>query len=114
MTADQFRRLALEFPGAVESSHMNHPDFRTGGKVFATLGYPDESWAMVKLTPDQQRLFVRESPRVFRPCKGVWGERGATNVHLESADEALVQAGLQAAYENVRTKVKKVRLTRQQ
>jgi hypothetical protein len=114
MIPDQFRKLALGFPDAIESSHMNHTDFRIDGKVFASLGYPDESWAMVKLTPDQQRLFVRETRRVFRPCKGVWGERGATNVHLESADQALVRAGLQAAYDNVRTKVKKVRSTRQQ
>jgi hypothetical protein len=38
MTPDQFRSLALRFPGVVESLHMNHPDFRIEGKVFATLG----------------------------------------------------------------------------
>ena len=32
MTPNQFRKLALGFDGAVESSHMNHPDFRVGGK----------------------------------------------------------------------------------
>jgi YjbR len=109
VTPDQFRRLALAFPDAVESSHMNHPDSRIGGKVFATLGYPNEGWAMVKLTPDQQNSFVRQSPSVFRPCKGVWGERGATNVRLDSADKALVQAALQVAHKNVRATVKKVR-----
>jgi hypothetical protein len=109
MTPDHFRSLALQFPGAVESSHMNHPDFRIGGKVFATLGYPDEGWAMVKLTPEQQSSFVRRSPRVFRPCKGVWGERGATNVHLGSSDKALVQAALRAACENFRPKVETAR-----
>ena len=50
MTADEFRRLALSLPEAVESSHMDHPDFRVAGKIFATLG-PDETWGMVKLTP---------------------------------------------------------------
>jgi hypothetical protein len=109
MTPDQFRSLALPFPGAVESSHMNHPDFRIGGKVFATLGYPDEGWAMVKLTPEQRGSFVRESPLVFRPCKGVWGERGATNVHLRSADKALVQTALRTAYKNVKGTVKQGR-----
>jgi hypothetical protein len=109
MTPDDFRRRALRFPGAVESSHMDHPDFRIGGKIFATLGYPDEGWAMVKLTPEQQASFIRESPLGFHPCKGVWGERGSTNVHLDSANEAQVQAALQAAYDNVRPKVKKAR-----
>jgi hypothetical protein len=102
MTPNDFRRHALRSRGAVESSHMDHPDFRIGGRIFATLGYPDEGWAMVKLTPEQQASFVRESSVVFRPCKGVWGERGATNVRLDLANEALVQAALQAAYENVR------------
>ena len=71
---------------------MNHPDFRIGVKVFATLGYPDESWAMVKLTPEE-RAFVEDAPLVFRACNGVWGQRGATNVHLVSADTPLVQGG---------------------
>ena len=58
MTADDFRRLALELPGASEMSHMGHPDFRLGGKIFATLGYPDASWGMVKLTPEQQAAWI--------------------------------------------------------
>ena len=38
MTANEFRGLALALPEAVESSHMDHPDFRVRGKIFATLG----------------------------------------------------------------------------
>ena len=45
MTAAEFRRLALSLPEAEEREHMHHPDFRVGGKIFATLGYPDKSWA---------------------------------------------------------------------
>ena len=40
MTTDDFRNLALSLPEAVESAHMDHPDFRVGGKIFATLGVP--------------------------------------------------------------------------
>jgi hypothetical protein len=40
MTADKFRSLALSVPGASESAHMRHPDFRLGGRVFATLRLP--------------------------------------------------------------------------
>ena len=54
MTSDKFRSLALEIPGALESSHQSHPDFRIGGKVFASLGYPDDAHGMVKLTPEEQ------------------------------------------------------------
>jgi len=42
MTANEFRRLALALPEAEERAHMDHPDFRVGGKIFATLGYPDK------------------------------------------------------------------------
>ena len=37
MTPEAFRELALDLPEAVEASHMGHPDFRVGGKIFATL-----------------------------------------------------------------------------
>ena len=36
MTADDFRRIALSFDGAEESSHMGVPDFRVGVKVYVT------------------------------------------------------------------------------
>ena len=56
MTADEFRRLALNLPEVVEGSHMGHADFRVGGKVFATLGYPDERYGAIMLTPQDQDL----------------------------------------------------------
>jgi hypothetical protein len=108
MTPDKFRRLALDLPGVTEREHMDHPDFRVGGRIIATLGYPDENWGMVKLTPEQQRTFVTMTPGTFRPCNGVWGERGATNVQLETAKVTLVRAALDAAWRNVITKKKGV------
>src|SRR6266478_4872545 len=106
MTADEFRQMALRFPGAIEAEHMNHPDFRIEGKIFATLGSPDETWGMVKLTPKQQRSFVKKAPDMFNPCSGVWGERGATNVHLASARQTVLQAALDAAWKNTCAKLK--------
>jgi len=32
-----FRRIALSLEGAEEKSHMGQPDFRVGGRIFATL-----------------------------------------------------------------------------
>ena len=72
MTTEGFRRLALSFPEATEEAHMGHPDFRVRGKIFATLGYPDLSWGMVKLTPEQQDAFV-DTAR----CVSPWRWRGA-------------------------------------
>lgn len=101
MTPDDFRTLALSLPEAIESAHMGHPDFRVRGKIFATLAYPDEGWAMVKLTPDQQAVFVEAEPTVFQPVKGGWGRKGATNVRLESATSTSVRAALAIAWRNV-------------
>lgn len=100
MTANQFRKLALTLPGTVESSHMAHPDFRVRGKIFASLGYPDERYAMVKLTPLQQREFTQMDPKLFTPCAGAWGERGATQVLLGMAKVGIVRLALGAAWSN--------------
>ena len=109
MTAETFRSLALEIAGASESSHMNHPDFRIGGKVFASLGYPDDDHGMVKLTPEQQGEFLKKAPDVFQPCAGAWGRQGSTSVHLAAAKGELLRAALEAASKNVNSKKKGAR-----
>jgi hypothetical protein len=101
MTAEHFRKLALEIPGSIESAHMGHPDFRLKEKIFATLGYPSEAFGMVKLTPEQQRAVMAKEPGSFHPCNGAWGRDGATNVRLAGATEEGVRAALKSAAENV-------------
>ncbi|HVB88471.1 MAG TPA: MmcQ/YjbR family DNA-binding protein [Candidatus Dormibacteraeota bacterium] len=100
MTSRGFQRLALGFPETAGKAHQSHPDFRVVGKVFATLGYPDASWAMVKLTPEQQAEFVSAEPAVFVPVNGGWGRKGATNVKLRPAKIATVRSALAAAWCN--------------
>jgi hypothetical protein len=101
MTAEAFRSMAVELPGAVESEHMRHPDFRLNGKIFATLGYPDEGWAMVKLSPEQQRQFIKTAPDVFGLASGAWGRSGSTLVKLSTANKTLVRPAILAAFKNV-------------
>jgi hypothetical protein len=79
---------------------MKHPDFRLGGKIFASLGAPSDEWGMVKLTPEQQAKFLKRAPKMFKPCSGAWGRQGYTNVHLESASSAVVRLALTAAAAN--------------
>jgi hypothetical protein len=100
MTAREFRRIALKLPQVAEVAHMGHPDFRVRGRIFATLGYPGRGWAMVKLTRDQQALFVGAEPRAFTPVKGGWGRAGATNVRLPAARAAAVREALMIAWRN--------------
>jgi hypothetical protein len=99
MTSEDFRRLALEMAGAIERSHMDHPDFRAHGRIFATLHHDDE-WGMVKVTPEEQRELMRAHPAVFVPSAGAWGRQGCTNVKLAAADERTVRAAMLLAWEN--------------
>jgi hypothetical protein len=98
LTANDFRRLALSFPETKERIHMGHPDFRVGGKIFGTLNYPEDGWAMVKLTPLEQEMFIKAHPTVFKPCNGIWGRRGATNVRLRAARAPTLRRALEAAW----------------
>lgn len=102
MTPDAFRRIALALPDAEERVHMSHPDFRVGGKIFATLSFPDESWGMVKLTPEQQYNFVSEYPDAFTPVKGAWGLKGCTSVRLPKATAAALRPAMKLAWETAR------------
>jgi len=101
MTSNDFRRLALSFPETSEQAHMDHPDFRVAGKIFATLGYPEGGWGMVKLTPIEQGIFMSGHPGVFEPCAGAWGRRGATSVRLAAADVRTMRSALTMAWQNV-------------
>ena len=97
MTQDDFRRLALALPDATEGSHMGTVDFRVG-RIFATLGYPDAAFGMVKLAPEQQEMLVAAEPAIFQPVKGGWGAKGATLVVLAAADEPTLRGALEAAW----------------
>lgn len=88
-------------PQAAESSHMGHPDFRVGERIFATLGDPDGKWVMLKLTLQQQEMLVSSEPEVFAPVKGTWGKRGSTQVLLERVDQKTAVSAIQMAWNNL-------------
>ncbi|MBA8889047.1 hypothetical protein FHW12_003283 [Dokdonella fugitiva] len=98
--ADDFRRLALALPGAVEGAHMGHADFRVRKKIFATLGAPDAQWGMVKLAPEQQELFIRVDA-AFTRAKGAWGRQGCTLVRLDAVRADVLHDALTAAWRNI-------------
>jgi hypothetical protein len=101
MTSKEFRRIALSFPETEERSHMDHPDFRVAGKIFATLGYPDKTRGMVKLSPEDQHNFSKDYPEAFVPANGAWGRRGATIVYLKTAQKEIARKAIEAAWRNV-------------
>jgi hypothetical protein len=100
LTPEDFRRLALELPATSEGSHMDHPDFRVGKKIFATIPRPPEPRAMVKLTPEQQASFVEADPLAFEPVQGAWGRQGCTYVALKAVKKTALRRALTAAWRN--------------
>jgi len=98
MNADDFRRIALSLEGAEEGSHMGSPDFRVGGRIFATLASANQGYGNLMLAPEQQAAFVEELPEVFIPVAGGWGRMGATHIRLAAANEDLLEGALRTAW----------------
>jgi len=114
MTEAAFRKLALSFPDATESSHLGHADFRVKGKIFATLPFEDDDEAkgnlpggvgVLKLTPDQQDEFIEAWPKCFEPVPGGWGQRGYTRVLLRATSTPVMRKALKVAWMNLTQKV---------
>jgi len=104
MSISRFRKIALGLPEAIEGAHQGTTDFRVKKRIFATLGYPDQDWGMVKLTPEQQAVLVEAEPDIFRPVPGGWGKGGATNVRLAKADATTLKSALTMAWRNIAEK----------
>ena len=116
MSKDQhvalFRRLALQLPNAVESSHMNHPDFRLNNQIFATLSGEKKGYGVLKLTLDQQAAFVSDQPHIFSPVQGGWGRMGMTYIQLDQADESIMAGALKTAYQDLHAKQSQKKTTK--
>jgi hypothetical protein len=98
MKPADFRRIALSFEGAEESSHMGAPDFRVGGRIFATLASEKQGYGNLMLTLEQQADFVSELPDVFLPIPGGWGRMGMTHIRLAKASEDVLAGALRVAW----------------
>ena len=87
-------------PEAVEGSHFHVPDFRVGGKIFATLAYQREGFGVLMLTPEQQAGMVEDAPDLFSPVPGGWGRGGATRVRLAKITPDILAGALRTAWRN--------------
>lgn len=98
VTLSDFRRIALSMPETEELNGMGYLNFRTARKSFATL---EDAIAVIRLTRDQQTIFVATAPEVFAPDSSGWGRLGNTVIRLEVADEATVKVAVATAWRNV-------------
>jgi len=98
LKAADFRRIALSLEGAQEGSHMGSPDFRVGGRIFATLASQRQGYGNLVLTPELQAEFVEELSEVFVPIAGGWGRMGMTHIRLAAANEDVLTGALRTAW----------------
>ena len=77
---------------------MGSPDFRVGGRIFATLASQSKGYGNLMLTPEQQADFVAEQPDIFLPVAGGWGRMGVTHIRLAKSNEDVLTGALQAAW----------------
>ncbi|MEA1830807.1 MmcQ/YjbR family DNA-binding protein [Methylobacterium durans] len=85
-------------PGTIAGAHMGNPDFRVGGRIYATL-WVEEERIVLRLVPEQQALLIEAEPDLFAPVPGAWGRRGWTNLDLPEADEETLRGALLAAWQ---------------
>src|SRR5260221_2323077 len=104
MTRDQFRRIALSMPEAVEGAHQGSADFRVRNKIFASFGIRDPGFAVVKLSAPDQDMLCSVEPKIFTPVEGAWGRRGWTKVRLKAAGAPAARSALMAAWRTVAPK----------
>lgn len=97
MHVQELRTLALSLPEVVEGAHQGHPDFRLGGRIFATL-WIDEERVVVRLSDSDRLTFDETAPGLLDPVPGAWGRRGWTSVQLEEVDEETMRMILLAAW----------------
>jgi hypothetical protein len=104
MTPDDFRRIALSMPEATEVYRRGQSEFRVERTTFASLGGSADTVATLNFTPEQQAVFMHAAPRAFVSVPGGWGRLGSTNVVLASAEEAMVESAVEAAWRNAAPK----------
>ena len=97
MGPEDVHALARMLPETVAGAHSGNPDFRVGGRVFATL-WVEEARVVLRLAPALQTALCEAEPDLFTPIDGAWGRRGWTNLDLDGCEEEILRHALLAAW----------------
>lgn len=97
MTPDAFVAVASGLALVKATTVMGSVRLAVSGKTFATVGWPQAGWAVVRLTPDDQRGLMTLS-NALTPERGRRGGRGVTLVCLAKIDELAANRLLVAAW----------------
>ncbi len=111
MTSDDFANIALSMPDASESVGARQRDFTISGEIFAKLGYPNEDFALLELTPHERLVVMAALPPIFTRATGEAARSGSTLVRLgrhDAVKDALVRRAMELAYEAARERAASV------
>lgn len=97
MTPEAFIALGAGLAMVQAKVVMGAVRLAVGKKVFATVGWPEAGWAVVKLSPADQKGFTLVSHAVTAE-PGARGRKGVTLIHLPAVGEIVARRVLIAAY----------------
>ena len=100
MTVDEFRTLVLSLPLAIEKPHFERASFRVDaprGKTIATM-LESEATANVFLSVEEQEMLIAAEPAIFSKVPNKWGDKGATTITLQKADEPTALSAIKMSW----------------
>lgn len=100
ISADKFRDIALSMDDTDTAPHFDKLAFRKNKKIFATL-HPNSLVAMVKLSPEQQSVYLQLPGNIFYPASGAWGKSGCTHFNLKDVGIRITKELLKLSWENI-------------
>ncbi len=97
MTPEAFIAVASGLAMVKAKTVMGAVRLAVGGKTFATVGWPEAGWAVVRLSPDGQKSLMAQTA-ALAPEPGTRGRRGVTLVRLRVLGDAVAGRVLSAAW----------------
>ncbi len=103
MTAEEFRNLALSFPGTIEAPHFDRAAFKVvNRRIFATL-HEESATANLKFSPADQPVYCsfNKKEKAVYAVPNKWGLQGWTSFELKKVNRELMLDALDTAYKEV-------------
>ena len=101
MTTEEFKYMALSFPGTEDAPHFDRTAFKVVNKrIFATL-HQATGTANLKLTESDQAVFCEFDKTAVYPVPNKWGLQGWTTFELKKVPPELMLDALETAYKEV-------------
>jgi hypothetical protein len=106
MSINEFKVMALSFPGTIDAPHFDRTAFKVvNRRIFATV-HKESNTANLKLSVEEQQIFCSFYANYVYPVPNKWGLQGWTTIELSKAPDELLLAALESAYKEVFIKKK--------